>query len=142
MSDDDKNISLAKIAEQAERYEDMSEYMKEYMTNDNGVGAARAEHRNLLSVAFKNVVGTKRSAWRILNSQREGKDDPLVADYIKKVAQELKEVCNTVLVRAVAFLHKNASSRIAFRAGYSKLCSICGVNFSFVYRFLQPYTWL
>lgn len=96
---DDKNIVLAKIAEQAERYDDMAEYMKEYMEGKNA-DVLLAEYRNLLSVAFKNVVGGKRSSWRILHAHQEGKEESsITSNYIEKVVKELKEVCNTVLVR-------------------------------------------
>ena len=35
------------------------------------------EERNLLSVAYKNVVGTKRSSWRVISSieQKSGDDE-------------------------------------------------------------------
>ena len=96
---EDKNITLAKVAEQAERYDDMADYMKEYMKSENAK-VHEAEYRNLLSVAFKNVVGAKRSSWRILKAQQEGKDEsPVTSNYIEKVVKELKEVCRTVLVR-------------------------------------------
>lgn len=95
---EDENIIRAKIAEQAERYEDMAKYMKEYMTKEDA-NIVKPENRNLLSVAFKNVVGSKRSSWRILKANQEGKDEAIVSEYIAKVVKELKEVCNTVLVR-------------------------------------------
>ena len=94
----DKNITLAKIAEQAERYDDMAEYMKEYMSSEDAK-VKETEYRNLLSVAFKNVVGTKRSSWRILHAQEEKSESTILTDYIGKVVTELREVCNTVLVR-------------------------------------------
>lgn len=60
-----------------------------------------ADERNLLSVAYKNVVGTKRSSWRVISSI-EQKAEPdkvnMVKDYRKQVEEELKVVCNEVLV--------------------------------------------
>ena len=107
---EDKNIVLAKIAEQAERYDDMADFMKEYMNNDSA-DITKAEYRNLLSVAFKNVVGAKRSSWRILHAHQEGKEDSKAAvDYTEKVAKELREVCDVVLVRIyVTYLNAYAS---------------------------------
>ncbi len=56
---------MAKITEQTERFEDMLDAM-------NKVVAANAdltvEERNLLSVAYKNTIGSRRTAWRALSS--------------------------------------------------------------------------
>jgi hypothetical protein len=93
----EKAIVRAKLAEQADRYDDMVKYMKE------AVGSAEkpltAEERNLLSVAYKNVIGSKRSSLRVLTAVKERKetDDTikrdLVQEYIKEVEKELNEVC-------------------------------------------------
>jgi hypothetical protein len=61
-----------------------------------------AEHRNLLSVAYKNVVGSRRSSWRILSSaeQREenGEKKEMIREYRDQVVKELNTTCNEVLV--------------------------------------------
>jgi hypothetical protein len=57
---------MAKHAEQAERYEDMVKFMKELTEKESR--KLTDEERNLLSVAFKNVVGARRSAWRIISA--------------------------------------------------------------------------
>ena len=96
------NIFRATLAEQAERYDDMAQYMKEYMESDEA-NVANSEHRNLLSVAYKNVVGAKRSSWRIIsNEERKCSDEfkkQILSSQREKVEEELKETCNTVLVR-------------------------------------------
>uniref|UniRef100_A0A3B4AND6 14-3-3 domain-containing protein n=1 Tax=Periophthalmus magnuspinnatus TaxID=409849 RepID=A0A3B4AND6_9GOBI len=87
-------IQRAKLAEQAERFEDMGVTQKGEKLS--------IEHRNLLSVAYKNVVGARRSAWRMLTSIGS-KTDPseskhkLVKEYQEKVEEELKTICHTVL---------------------------------------------
>jgi len=54
-------------------------------------------------VAFKNSVGSRRTAWRALSSieQKEeskgGKNLPLLRDYKKKIEQELTTFCNDIL---------------------------------------------
>ncbi|KAG7509663.1 hypothetical protein JOB18_001413 [Solea senegalensis] len=88
-------IQMAKLAEQTERYEDMASYMKQYTESGQVLSD---EDRNLLSVAYKNVVGARRSAWRVLSSA--GKNDSkgkLVAKYKETVEQELKSTCEIVL---------------------------------------------
>ncbi len=94
-------VQRAKLAEQAERYDDMAASMK-------GVTEAGAElsneERNLLSVAYKNVVGARRSSWRVISSieqKTEGaeKKQQMAKEYREKVEKELKEICEDVLVR-------------------------------------------
>lgn len=92
---------MARLAEQAERYEDMIEYMKRVAT----MGAELSlEERNLLSVAFKNAVGARRSAWRAIHSleQREASSKgpaamALVQNYRGTVEAELNAKCMEIL---------------------------------------------
>jgi len=90
-------VLMARTAEAAERYEDMCVFMKALVgaTSDLTV-----EERNLLSVAYKNVVGARRASFRTLNvSAAEAKDDEktLVVAYRKQVEIELNNICNEVL---------------------------------------------
>lgn len=89
----------AKLAEQAERYDDMVKSMKSVV--ENAEGDLSDEERNLLSVAYKNVVGARRSAWRIVHSLEEKTEDSskkdLTKTYRKKVEEELNEQCKEVL---------------------------------------------
>ena len=86
-------IELAKLADQAERYDDMADYMKQYAEMCKILSS---ENRNLLSVAFKNVVGSRRSAWRILSSDEKSSDQKKA--YTAKIVSELKDICGNVLV--------------------------------------------
>merc|ERR1712185_119362 len=112
--DRDKNVYFAKLAEQAERYDEMAEYMEK-------VGGApdelSVEERNLLSVAYKNAVGSRRAAWRIITSveQKEkskGNEDnaKYAKEYCSKVEAELDKICNTILGALDANLIPKASS--------------------------------
>jgi 14-3-3 protein beta/theta/zeta len=92
-------VSQAKLAEQAERYDDMAEFMK--TVTETGIELTNDE-RNLLSVAYKNVVGARRSSWRVISSI-ESKSEPeseqakLCAEFRMKVEKELQEICQAVL---------------------------------------------
>ena len=56
---------MAKLAEQAERYDEMVEYMKSVVQVKQTL---ELEERNLLSVAYKNVVGARRASLRVVGS--------------------------------------------------------------------------
>ena len=64
MSQTEENIFLARVAEQAERFEDMVKYLGCVL--DEKAGDVSADERNLLSVAFKNLISGKRAACRTI----------------------------------------------------------------------------
>lgn len=90
---------LAKVAEAAERYSDMIHFMNKLVTKKSAEGQTLdLEERNLLSVAYKNVVGSKRSSWRTLTSGNfAGVSAEAVKTYIDVVERELEGICNEVL---------------------------------------------
>uniref|UniRef100_A0A4W4DW47 14-3-3 domain-containing protein n=1 Tax=Electrophorus electricus TaxID=8005 RepID=A0A4W4DW47_ELEEL len=109
----DKNdlVQKAKLAEQAERYDDMANAMK--AVTEGGLELSN-EERNLLSVAYKNVVGARRSSWRVISSieqKSEGseKKQQMAHEYREKIEKELEEICNDVLVLLDKYLIANAS---------------------------------
>lgn len=109
----DKNelVQKAKLAEQAERYDDMAACMKS--VTEQGAELSN-EERNLLSVAYKNVVGARRSSWRVVSSieqKTEGaeKKQQMAREYREKIETELRDICNDVLSLLEKFLIPNAS---------------------------------
>lgn len=61
------------------------------------------EERNLLSVAYKNVVGGRRSSWRVISSIESKSDNSeersrLAKEYRETIESELNTICNEVLV--------------------------------------------
>jgi 14-3-3 protein beta/theta/zeta len=101
MSADERDdaVSMARLAEQAERYEDMAENMRKVTEMDVELSN---EERNLLSVAYKNVVGARRSSWRVVSSietKTEGSErrQNMAKDYRHKIEEELKKICFEVL---------------------------------------------
>jgi 14-3-3 protein epsilon len=95
---------MAKLAEQAERYEEMVEFMEKVTAAAVESEELSVEERNLLSVAYKNVIGARRASWRIISSieQKEesrGNEDhvAMIRDYRSKIEAELSEICGGIL---------------------------------------------
>ena len=102
------------------RYDDMAGSMK--AVTETGIELSN-EERNLLSVAYKvnnkhgttpylqllmcvswqNVVGARRSSWRVISSieqKTEGSErkQQMAKEYREKVEKELRDICQDVLV--------------------------------------------
>jgi len=98
-----KLTDKARLAEQSERYDDMSTFMKDVVENHTSAEEPLStEERNLFSVAFKNVVGAKRSSWRIISSIEQKADSTedkqkMAKAYREKIESELQETCGVVL---------------------------------------------
>lgn len=94
-------VKGAKLAEQAERYDDMSNRMKTVVKMSEADRELTNEERNLLSVAYKNVVGARRSSWRVLSSiemkDKAGEFPDLTKQYRTQVECELTTICEEVL---------------------------------------------
>ncbi len=118
MSNKEEEVQRAKLAEQAERYlkkknsnfwnpffflvryDDMANAMKKVTESNSEL---TNEERNLLSVAYKNVVGARRSSWRVISSieqKTEGSErkQQMAKEYREKIEKELKDICQEVLV--------------------------------------------
>ncbi|XP_051526317.1 14-3-3 protein beta/alpha-A-like [Myxocyprinus asiaticus] len=108
--DKSQHVQRAKLSEQAERYDDMAASMKEVTELGDEL---TDEERNLLSVAYKNVVGARRSAWRVVSSieqKTEGSDKQQMAkEYREKIEAELKSICKDVLHLLDKFLIRSTS---------------------------------
>ncbi|XP_072467314.1 14-3-3 protein theta-like [Notamacropus eugenii] len=99
-------MQKAKLAEQAEHYDDMVTCMKE--VTEQGAELSK-EECNLLSMAYKNVVGGRRSAWRVISNIEQKTDTTdkkmqLVKHYREKVECELRSICTIVLELLGKFL--------------------------------------
>ncbi|KAK9287431.1 hypothetical protein L1049_015852 [Liquidambar formosana] len=100
----DEYVYMAKLAEQAERYEEMVEFMEKVSAAVPETEELTVEERNLLSVAYKNVIGARRASWRIISSieQKEegrGNEDRVatIRDYRSKIETELSSICGGIL---------------------------------------------
>ncbi|KAG6534071.1 hypothetical protein ZIOFF_007952 [Zingiber officinale] len=100
----EQSVYLAKLAEQGERYEEMVEYMEKVARSVPAGEELTVEERNLLSVAYKNVIGARRASWRIVSSieQKEegrGNHDHVAAirAYRGRIENELSNICAGIL---------------------------------------------
>ncbi|XP_040565252.1 14-3-3 protein zeta isoform X2 [Lepeophtheirus salmonis] len=112
MGDKDEIVQRAKLAEQAERYDDMAASMKS--VTETGFELTN-EERNLLSVAYKNVVGARRSSWRVISSietktESSERKQQMAKEYREKVESELREICHDVLSLLDVYLIPKASN--------------------------------
>jgi 14-3-3 protein epsilon len=97
----EENVYMAKLAEQAERYDEMVDAMKRVACLDQEL---TVEERNLVSVAYKNVIGARRASWRIVSSieqkeENKGNSNHVVKikEYRTKIENELTGICNDIL---------------------------------------------
>ncbi|KAL7674423.1 hypothetical protein ACOME3_000703 [Neoechinorhynchus agilis] len=117
----------ARLAEEVDRYTDMSMFMKK-LTQLVGVDLT-ADERNALSTSYKSVASRLRSAWRLLTSVVNTEDLKLdsmgkvsescpykqvqiqsAKEYRDTIESELKDVCLEALSLIDSHLLKNATS--------------------------------
>ena len=91
----EEHIFMARVAEQAERFDDMVSYLQEVVKGKSE--DFTTEERNLLSVGFKNQIGSKRTAIRTISAIEQNpkysKFNTALGEYKKKIEQELYNQC-------------------------------------------------
>lgn len=108
-------VFMAKMAEQVDRYDEMVDAMKQVA--ELGLELT-VEERQLLSVAYKNVIGTRRAAWRIVSSIERKEESKsinklkLTGIFKKKIESELIDICDdvTTLLSNVLIPHATSGS--------------------------------
>ena len=113
---------------------EMVENMKIIASEDRDL---TVEERNLLSVAYKNVIGARRASWRIVTSieqKEESKGNSsqvgLIKEYRQKIEAELAKICDDILEVLDQHLIPSAKSGES-KVFYHKMCvpSLAGFNF-------------
>lgn len=104
-------IYCARISEQTERYESMLVYVRIYVKRNQTLNA---EERNLLSVAYKNIVGPLRTSWRIIDTleqKEKAKPDSAEKDrnlgHIKKMKKEIEQQLYQICMEIIHILENS-----------------------------------
>ncbi|KAL3683095.1 hypothetical protein R1sor_001117 [Riccia sorocarpa] len=108
-----QSLHMAKLSEQAERYDEMANSMEE-VSKTADVEELNTEERNLLSVAFKTAVGLRRSSWRIVSSIEQREDNVerliMVKRYRAKIESEMTSICERILKLLESLLIPSATT--------------------------------
>lgn len=110
-------LFLAKLAEQSERYSEMIEFVGKFAKTE---GELTVEERHIVSVAYKNVVGSKRAEFRVLsaieqkernrNTDQSRQNAEYADKYRETIKTELKKYCKEILTLIDSFLLPNSKS--------------------------------
>merc|ERR1711918_26696 len=99
MSSVEENIFLARVAEQAERFEDMVDFLSKVL--DSKGADVSSDERNLLSVAFKNLISSKRAACRTIvaieQNPKYSKFNDALTQYKGTIETKLSEDCQRIV---------------------------------------------
>merc|ERR1740138_1108800 len=99
MTNVEENIFLARVAEQAERFDDMVTYLEAVL--DNKGADVTSDERNLISVAFKNLISSKRAACRTIaaieQNPKYSKFSDALAGYKTNIENKLQEDCQKII---------------------------------------------
>jgi len=92
-------VFMMKLSEQAERYKDMIKFAKDLVEVKQDMND---EQRNLISVAYKNVIGVRRAACRSLSAfeqkyENDGDAVKMSEEYRGKVQAEVEDICKDII---------------------------------------------
>jgi len=97
----DQKVILAKVAESAERFDEMREFMQQRAKTGKPLST---EERDLLSAAYKGSVNSRRSAARVVDlvAQQESSDGRkgnavLSSSYRSRLEAEMQDICKELM---------------------------------------------
>eukprot|EP01064_Diplonema_japonicum_P006312 TRINITY_DN14209_c1_g1_i1.p1 TRINITY_DN14209_c1_g1~~TRINITY_DN14209_c1_g1_i1.p1 ORF type:complete len:251 (+),score=75.73 TRINITY_DN14209_c1_g1_i1:64-816(+) len=98
----DETIFMAKLCEQAERHDEMVSCIKKAIKQNPELST---EERNLLAVAYKAQIGSRRASWRIVSSIEQKEEmkgntqhAKLITTYRKMFEKEVGEICDDLII--------------------------------------------
>ena len=99
MASIEEHIFMARVAEQSERFRDMVDFLKPVIKEKGA--ALTTDERNLLSVAFKNLVSQQRTAIRTITAieqnQKYQKFAGGMGEYKRRIEEELYKNCDEII---------------------------------------------
>lgn len=98
----EKQVYLAMLAEQCNRFEDMMGFLDEMVRNKTE--ALTSDERNLLSIAYKNTITLRRTALRTLlayEAKEKKKENSaylaFIVEYKKRIEEELEKLSENII---------------------------------------------
>ncbi len=99
-----RDIFMAKVAEEAERYDDMVDHLRSIIRAKQGKPLTQ-EEKTLFSVAYKHKASSIRTALRVVTAvlkSEEGKrgkgyNETLVKGLRERMQHELEQLCGEVI---------------------------------------------
>ena len=114
-------VYLAKLYERAEKFDGMVKWIGKYVEIDPNLSL---DERNFLSAGYKNLIGGRRTSWRLLNSlerKEEKKGNTQNLSYINevknKVEDEMRKICDdlqTVLDKYLIPAAKDVETKVFY----------------------------
>lgn len=129
-------LGLAHLAEMSYRFDDMCIFMREVVYAAQDGPDLSADERNLLSVAYKNAVGSRRAAWRAVAVDDQPGGDPMqnpLRVLNKKIEDELEALCLGILDLLESILIKHPRCTEDAMVFYRKMAGD-------YYRYLAEFT--
>ena len=99
------SLFMARVAEQGDRYEDMFSFLKDgFVKSKRDGGHFTQDERNLMSIAFKNLVTPKRTTWRTIlaveqstNTDSNSSQMAAIAKYKAVIEERLHKDCEEIV---------------------------------------------
>eukprot|EP00659_Diplonema_papillatum_P003068 gene3068-4818_t len=105
-------VYMAKLCEQAERYEEMALCLRKVIKMHPDL---TTEERNLVSMAYKMLISPKRLSWRIVAGAEDreeikgnAKETRLIGGLRKTVEKEIEDICDELFSLLESHLIPNA----------------------------------
>lgn len=100
----EKYLYMAKLAEKSVRFENMMEYMENVALAATVAEEFTVEERNLLAVAYKNVIGTLSNSLSTISTIEQGQEDQgnsnrlaAIQSFRERIETEFSSTCGRIL---------------------------------------------